>query len=218
MWGFEPPPGTNKINELAAYYLWLLNSNPSRVNCVSSEAQKWHRFVSSHPASGMFGLPAWVFQLKLNILLTVSMQTGGLEPLNLKWIVVLPAFLRPARVDIFLRQFGRGSPHLTGTASALMGALLSGLLRWMGTGTKVASMICPLFICTPRSMACQWGQARLMHGDLVMLLCCCIHKRIFQTVINAFDTKIDTFPQTSAGFQFRIDASSVDRCRVGRRN
>ena len=84
----------------------------------------------------MFGLPAWVFLLKLNLLLTVSMQAGGLEPLNLKWIVVLSAVLRPARVDIFWRQFGRGSPPLDGNGVSFDGGVALGAFALDGGGNK----------------------------------------------------------------------------------
>ena len=64
------------------------------------------------------------------------MQTGGLEPLNLKWIVVLPAFLCPARVDIFLRQFGRGSPPLDGHGVSFDGGVALGAVALDGDGNK----------------------------------------------------------------------------------
>jgi hypothetical protein len=57
--------------------------------------------------------------------------------------VVLPAFLCPACIDVLLRQFAGLLPQSMGTASCLMMALSSRPLRWIGTGTKVASMICP---------------------------------------------------------------------------
>jgi len=56
-------------------------------------------------------------------------------------IIALPAFLRPAGITVFLRQLGRGLAPVDGAASALMMVLVSRPLRWIGTGTKVASMI-----------------------------------------------------------------------------
>ncbi|CAH1213152.1 hypothetical protein NTGBS_970015 [Candidatus Nitrotoga sp. BS] len=56
-------------------------------------------------------------------------------------IVALPAFLRPAGITVFLHPFDRVLIHPMGIASALMMALVSRPLRWIGTGIKVASMI-----------------------------------------------------------------------------
>jgi len=66
-------------------------------------------------------------------------------------VVALPVLLRPAGAMSFCVSLAGVLPHSTGTVPCLTRALSSSPLRWIGTGTKVASMIWPLLSSTPRS-------------------------------------------------------------------